>query len=279
MSLINVFVSRPTWVDKKFEDGLTVFINRIEDLGLKARTIGITDQPTKAPLDEVLDLLNECRGAVILGYPQIEFSSGKIKGNDVKNISLATEWNHIEAGLAYAKNLPLLVIHHQNVIRGIFDRGALNSFIYEFDLEDKTWSQSSAVTKILRKWRDQCLIRDNEEKQKVDELEQTQRNIHGARISVKLIKQPRFNKSGYTYRVRINNDGPEDAENVNLNFPDGNDPVIESEYKTKLPIELLPVNSDYDLIAGVDYDTSPPFKAEINWKDSKGEHSKIYPLT
>lgn len=279
MQLINVFVSRPTWVDKKFDDGLTVFINRIEDLGLKARTIGITDQPTKAPLDEVLNLLNECRGAVILGYPQIEFSSGKIKGNDVNNISLATEWNHIEAGLAYARNLPLLVIHHQNVIRGIFDRGALNSFIYEFDLGDKTWSHSSAVTKVLRKWRDQCLIKDNEEKQIVDELEQSRRNIQGARISVKLIKQPRFNKSGYTYRVRINNDGSEDAEYVNLNFPDGNDPVIKSEYKTKLPIELLPVNSDYDLIAGVDYDTSPPFKAEINWKDSKGEHSKIYPLT
>jgi hypothetical protein len=31
---------------------------------------------------------------------------------------LPTEWNHIEAALAYSQQLPLLVIHHRGIKRG-----------------------------------------------------------------------------------------------------------------------------------------------------------------
>ena len=43
------------------------------------------------------------------------------------------------AHLAHARGLPLLVIHHQRVARGIFDRGAVSSFIYEKDLSNASW--------------------------------------------------------------------------------------------------------------------------------------------
>lgn len=85
MDFLNVFVSRPNYLKDSFKKGLDNFNTRIEDLGLKGRTIGVTDQPTKAPLDEVLNLLDECRGSVVLGYPQIEFSNGSIKGVKIEN--------------------------------------------------------------------------------------------------------------------------------------------------------------------------------------------------
>lgn len=118
--MIDVFVSRPTWIPEEFREGLEGFLGLLKALELEPRTLGATDYPTKAPLDEVISLLDQCGGAVILGYPQIVVREGIVKGKTVQNELLATEWNHIEAGLAYARALPLLVIHHIGVGRGIF---------------------------------------------------------------------------------------------------------------------------------------------------------------
>ena len=159
--MIDIFLSRPTWVDSSFESGLTAFVTRLTDLDLRPRTLGASDQPTRAPLDEVIGLLRQCRGALILGYPQIQVETGSVKGKALsKRILLSTEWNHIEAGLAYARELPLLVIHHKGVVRGIFDRGAISSFIYELNLADPAWALADKVSGALRKWRDDVLDRD-----------------------------------------------------------------------------------------------------------------------
>lgn len=155
---MNVFVSRPTWIPENCRKGLDIFIARLGDLGLIPRTLGTTDYPTKSPLDEVIKIMGQCRGAVILGYPQVQLFKGYIKDKEIeKAVLLPTEWNHIEAGLAYASNLPLLVIHHIGVCRGIFDRGALNSFLFEKNFEDPAWSTSDDLTGAIRSWRDEVL--------------------------------------------------------------------------------------------------------------------------
>jgi hypothetical protein len=136
----NVFLSRPTWVGEDFRPGLDGFIGMLEGMGLHPRTLGTTDYPNKAPLDEVIALLNKCSGAVILGLPQISVTGGFLKDSAIaKELLLPTEWNHIEAGLAYARGLPLLAIHHLGVRRGIFDRGAMSTFLYERDLASPAW--------------------------------------------------------------------------------------------------------------------------------------------
>jgi hypothetical protein len=153
--MIDVFVSRPTWISDGFERGLTGFLARLADFGMRPHTLGANDYPTKSPLDDVIGLLEQSQGAVILGFPQIEIRDGTIKGNPVQPVLyLPTEWNHIEAGLAYARGLPLLVIHHNGVCRGIFDRGAINSFIYETDLSDPAWALNPRISGALQAWRD-----------------------------------------------------------------------------------------------------------------------------
>lgn len=97
--------------------------------------------------------MNECSGAIILGYPQIEIHECLIKGNKVENLLLGTEWNHIEAGLAYAKNMPILVIHQRDISRGIFDRGTLNSFVYSIDLTNPSWSLLPEVSGAFSNWK------------------------------------------------------------------------------------------------------------------------------
>jgi hypothetical protein len=156
--IVDVFVSRPTWVATEFEGGLAAFLRVLHSLDLTPRTLGATDYPSKAPLDEVIALMDKCAGAVILGYPQLVVETGQLKGMPVDHtLELATEWNHIEAGLAYARGLPLLVIHHRGVRRGIFDRGAMSAFLYEADLTKPGWPVEEGIHGAVQKWKRDCL--------------------------------------------------------------------------------------------------------------------------
>lgn len=155
---MDIFVSRPTWVSTEFEAGLEVFLTSLTNLGLVPRTLGSSDYPSKAPLDEVIEIMDECSGAVILGYPQVLVSQGEVKGRELETeMLLPTEWNHIEAALAYSKGIPLILFHHKGVSRGIFDRGVMNAFIHEVDFSSPTWSMDSALNGAIQKWKSNCL--------------------------------------------------------------------------------------------------------------------------
>lgn len=154
---MQIFVSRPTWVSSEFEEGLDAFLKSLEHMDLTPRTLGSSDYPSKAPLDEVIEVMNECQGAIILGYPQIQILEGTVKNTVLENeLTLATEWNHIEAALAYAKGLRMLVIHHTTVSRGIFDRGVMNAYLHTVDLKSPTWCMQASLNGAIKKWKEHC---------------------------------------------------------------------------------------------------------------------------
>ncbi|MDH5232074.1 MAG: hypothetical protein OEZ58_19110 [Gammaproteobacteria bacterium] len=156
--MTDVFISRPTWIADSFQAGLDGFLGMIQNSGLNPRTLGSTDYPAQSPLEEVIRIMRECHGAIILGYPQIHIDSGSVKGEPIKEqIILGTEWNHIEAGLAHASGLPMLIIHHTGVGRGIFDRGTLGRFIYEVNLERPEWPLAQNINGAMRTWRQSLL--------------------------------------------------------------------------------------------------------------------------
>jgi len=152
----DIFISRPNWIATEFKQGLDKFITLLKTYELNPRTLGVNEYPTDSPLDEVIKIMNQCVGVIILGYPLLHVEKGLLKGT-VITVDLATEWNHIEAGLAYAKGLPLLVIHHTNVSRGIFDRGALNKFLYQVDLTSNTWASDESILGAITAWRGRLL--------------------------------------------------------------------------------------------------------------------------
>jgi len=160
--MIDIFISRPTYIPDRFKEGLNNFHNVIDTLELNPRTLGVSEYPTDTPLDEVINILKTCKGAIILGYPQIEILSGSIRDNKIeKPAFLGTEWNHIEASLACAINIPLLIIHHNNVIRGIFDKGAINKYLYEIDLSLSNWVLSENIIGAIKKWKSQIIDHKN----------------------------------------------------------------------------------------------------------------------
>lgn len=135
----DIFLSRPTWVAPEFDDGLDLLYSLLGSFDLHPRTLGVSDHPTESPLDEVISIMDQCVGTIVLGYPQIVIEKGVLKTEPTDSLVLATEWIHIEAGLAYAKGHPLVVYHHEGVSRGIFDRGALGKFIHEIDMRKSDW--------------------------------------------------------------------------------------------------------------------------------------------
>ncbi|MEO7316159.1 MAG: hypothetical protein ABIW47_13305 [Ginsengibacter sp.] len=150
----NIFLSRPNWIHPNCREGLDNFLTLLKSHDLQPRTIGGTDYPNKSPMDAVIELLHECEGAIILGYSQIQMQTGLIKDNQINQpLQFATEWNHIEAGLAHALGLPLFIIHDLNISRGIFDRGVLNYFLYQKDFCDKSWPISQEITGALNNWK------------------------------------------------------------------------------------------------------------------------------
>jgi len=151
---INVFVSRPSWIPPECTKGITALEQLLNTLDLTARRVGGSDQPTRTPLDDVIDVMKECSGAIILGVPQLVADTGALKGVPLtQRLTLGTEWNHIEAGLAHASGLPLLVIHDIVVSRGIFDRGSMNTFLYQKDFTRSDWPLDPDVQGALQKWK------------------------------------------------------------------------------------------------------------------------------
>jgi hypothetical protein len=139
--VIDTFISRPTWVPQSFEPRLVLLYEAIERADLRACTVGITHAPIRSPFDDVCGLMKKCRCAIILGMPHLFIESGRIKhGESGLKMTLATEWNQIEAAVSLALGLPTLVLLHQTVAdRGLFSAGAANVFIHRFDLMKAGW--------------------------------------------------------------------------------------------------------------------------------------------
>ena len=82
--MIDIFLSRPTWVGDEFKPGLDNFLEFLKSHDLNPRTIGLSDYPSDSPLDEVISLIDKCNGAIILGYPQITISKGILKDEELE---------------------------------------------------------------------------------------------------------------------------------------------------------------------------------------------------
>ena len=157
--MVDVFLSMPTWLPKEFESGRKGFLRTLSNIGLTHHTIGSTDHPIEGSFDAVMRVMSECEGAVILGYPQTWISEGRFKESPIQSGAiLPTPWNHIEATLARAMNKPTLMIIQNGIAGGVFDRGAVNNFIYEMELSDSGWSLSGRIQGALASWMKQMKL-------------------------------------------------------------------------------------------------------------------------
>ena len=114
---------------------------RLESEGMSPQMLERTDYPNFGVLAEVQRLMGDCAGALIFGFKELEVHDGVWRvgtpeEKQVKEMSLSTSWNQIEAGMALTLGLPLLVICQRGVAGGIFDTSAGEHQVYRSLIED-----------------------------------------------------------------------------------------------------------------------------------------------
>ena len=152
--MIQTFVSRPNWAPPIIEHKLIDFYQLLTDVGFEANTIGKSEVPLRSPFEDVRRLMKKCQCTIVLGLPQIFMHSGTVKHVPItSNLTLPTEWNQIEATMSLMLDLPTLVLLHDTVAsRGIFDRGAANVFVHEFNVLEADWLENvrPALSSLMR---------------------------------------------------------------------------------------------------------------------------------
>jgi hypothetical protein len=141
MKLIDVFLSRPNWVQNNIEKQFNEFYPLLEKCGFRPKTIGKNVVPISSPFEDVVTLMNKCQCTLVLGLPQIYINAGTLKGKPIeKTIGLPTEWNQIEAAISIMLNKPTLMMLHNTIeARGLFEKGAANVFIHQFHTVGSKW--------------------------------------------------------------------------------------------------------------------------------------------
>ncbi len=153
----DVFVSKPSTLTEHQQEFWQQLKTRLEERSLRIRTLGTTDYSNDAPIGAVKNVMDQCQGAVILGFKQIRMiegvsKEGTEKQETLKGNLLPTPWNHIEAGMAFAFGLPMLVVKEAGVGGGVFDLGTSDKFIHEVTLPGEMWLRSEAFLQPLNQW-------------------------------------------------------------------------------------------------------------------------------
>ena len=76
------------------------------------------------------------------------------------------------------------------------------------------------------------------------------------------------------YRLKIWNKGASTARNVRIEFPEGNDVVLDSEVTDKFPMESLERYQSVELIAAVHMQTKRKHVVRLIWEDGAQSHNE-----
>ena len=114
------------------------------------------------------------------------------------------------------------------------------------------------------------------ESQKQLNLRLIQREDAEAKDEKKANLGTNFLKLGSTqYKLRIFNKGKAAARNVRIEFPEGNDCILESDISQKFPLEALDPQQSVELIAVVGMDnTKPKHVIKLIWADDHSDHNE-----
>ncbi|MCC7012350.1 MAG: hypothetical protein IT454_07315 [Planctomycetes bacterium] len=144
---LRVFVSRPTTIEPPFEREYSAFERHLVASGLESQRLGRANYSKKAPLLAVREILAECAGAIVLGYPHTRHVHRVVRGVTTTSefgLDSPTPWNQIEGALAYGQGLPLLVVAHSSISGGIFDHGVTGEMVLTIDLAARGWFKTPA---------------------------------------------------------------------------------------------------------------------------------------
>lgn len=164
---LNVFVSVGGTATEQQEAFVCAVEDRLRSEGIIPHTVGRNTFSSDAPLKTVTELLDRCSGAVIIALERYYFASGIEKRGGAKasalgEVKLPTPWNQIEAAMAYARGLPLMVIVEAGLkSEGLLERG------YDWYVQSVTPEpmalNSKELNGVLASWKQRMLATPRKE--------------------------------------------------------------------------------------------------------------------
>jgi hypothetical protein len=157
---IPIFVSSPTTLNKAQERSRDRIVRELSRLQLEPRALGRSDYPSDFPLREVLVIAKHCSGGIILGFRQFEATAGVWKQGTKEARPLVrgspayfpTPWNHLEAGILFGLQLPLLIFREEPLRGGVFDEGVTDVFIHGMPPGNLKGPSLEGFREVLLKW-------------------------------------------------------------------------------------------------------------------------------
>lgn len=115
MARKHVFISIGTPYAEPQSKFLDALIELLRECEIEPRAVNKTDFLTANPLKEISRIMRECDAAIIVAYERTYFSSGLEKRQSaqekqLKAVRYTTPWNQIEAAMAVALGLPIIVM-------------------------------------------------------------------------------------------------------------------------------------------------------------------------
>ena len=157
MEKISVFISKPNALTSGQDSAWQALKRLLEERDLMPRSIGAIDYPNDAPLTAVVRVMQNCKGAMILGFGQTLLRDGVLKPGtedetSIQGLLLPTPWNQIEGGIAFELGLPLFVAREKGVEGGVFDYGVLGNYLHTFDLSGDEWLADERFLQPFNSW-------------------------------------------------------------------------------------------------------------------------------
>jgi hypothetical protein len=153
---LNVFVSVGRPFTQEQEDFISAIERYLAGQNLRCRTVGRTEFSHKQPLRLVNELLDRSAGVLVIALERISIEKGvehvgKIDARPLAGESIPTPWSQIEAALAYAKQIPLLVIRETKVrAEGLLD-ARYDWYVHSTPL-DSTFVNTAEFRGMLDSW-------------------------------------------------------------------------------------------------------------------------------
>lgn len=123
-----VFLSAPSERTALQESVYEQFVRLLADVGLETESLPKSDYPTSDAMSEIYRRLRGCVGAVVFGFR-------RPLPADVEGSTSTTPWVHVEAGIAYGCNIPLLLVRESGNGCGAFEDAVRGQRTHFLDLD------------------------------------------------------------------------------------------------------------------------------------------------
>lgn len=139
-----VFFSLPSRRSEHEQEVVRRVISILDDAGIAPTFLTPPEYPVSGQLCEVRRRMAACRGIVIFGF-EGQSHDAAVAFDDRRS---PTPWNHLEAGMAYALGLPVLVVASPAPGHGIFDTDISEPLVHRVAVD----GVFEAVPGSLRHW-------------------------------------------------------------------------------------------------------------------------------